>query len=164
MNRMIVRKNLTRSFARIVPFLVVGAFALDGSARAEPVRTNYSTVDLVSEQASLPVDGGTVTVGLYIAPNPTWHAYWINPGDAGLPATVRWNLPDGFLASELQFPAPHVIPFGEMVTYGFEEPILLLADIAVSRDRRATRWICKARRAGSSVTTNCASRKRLRSH
>lgn len=132
MNRMIVRKNLTRSFARIVPFLVVGAFALDGSARAEPVRTNYSTVDLVSEQASLPVDGGTVTVGLYIAPNPTWHAYWINPGDAGLPATVRWNLPDGFLASELQFPAPHVIPFGEMVTYGFEEPILLLADIAVS--------------------------------
>ena len=132
MNRMIVTKNLMRSFARIVPFLAVGAFALDGSAGAEPVRTNYSTVDLVSEQASLPVDGGTVTVGLYIAPNPTWHAYWINPGDAGLPATVRWNLPDGFSASELQFPAPHVIPFGEMVTYGFEEPILLLADIAVS--------------------------------
>ena len=129
---MIVGKNLKRSFVRLAPFLVVGTLALDGSVRAEPVRTNYSTVDLVAEQASLPVEGGTVTVGLYIAPNPTWHAYWINPGDAGLAANVRWSLPDGFSASELQFPAPHVIPFGEMVTYGYEEPILLLADIAVS--------------------------------
>ena len=128
---MIPRKSLTRSFVRIVPFLVVAGFAFDGSVRAEPVRTNYSTVDLVAEQATLPVEGGTVTLGLHIAPDPTWHAYWINPGDAGLPASMRWSLPEGIEASELQFPGPHVIPFGDMVTYGFDEPILLLTDLEV---------------------------------
>ena len=99
--------------------------------RAEPVRTNYSTVELLAEQASMPADGGTVTIGLRLEPAPTWHVYWINPGDAGLPATMRWDLPAEFSASELQFPAPHVIPFGDLVTYGFDEPILLLAEIAV---------------------------------
>ena len=130
MNWMIV-KRLKRSFVRIMPVLVATGFALGGSVHAEPVRTNYSTVDLVAEQASLPAAGGTVTVGLHIAPDPTWHAYWINPGDAGLPASMRWSLPEGFEASELQFPGPHVIPFGDMITYGFDEPILLLADIDV---------------------------------
>ena len=130
MNWMIV-KRLKRSFGRIMPVVVAAGVAIGGSVQAEPFRTNYSTVDLVAEQASLPAGGGTVTVGLYIAPDPTWHAYWINPGDAGLPASLRWDLPEGFEASELQFPGPHVIPFGDMITYGFDEPILLLADLDV---------------------------------
>ena len=125
------RKNPAHPRAWIAPFLIAVGLPLGESARAEPVRTNYSTVELIAEQASIPANGGTVTIGLRLAPDPTWHAYWINPGDAGLPATMRWNLPAGFSASDLQFPAPHVIPFGELVTYGFDEPILLLSDIAV---------------------------------
>ena len=111
--------------------LIVCGFAFDVSVWGDPVRTNYSRAELVAEQASIPVDGGIVTLGLHIAPDPTWHAYWINPGDAGLAVTMRWSLPEGFSASALQFPAPHVIPFGELVTYGFDEPILLLSEIAV---------------------------------
>ena len=126
------RKNPARPRrAWLVAVLIAVGLPLGESARAEPLRTNYSTVDLIAAQASVPVDGGTVTVGLRIAPEPTWHVYWINPGDAGLPATMRWNLPAGFSASELQFPAPHVIPFGELVTYGFDEPILLLSEVAI---------------------------------
>ena len=106
--------------------LVVGA-----PATAEPLKTAYSRVDLIAEQAALPADGGEVTLGLYIEPDPNWHAYWVNPGDAGLPATVRWHLPDGFSASELQFPVPHLIPFGELITYGFDEPVLLLSEVTV---------------------------------
>ena len=136
MNFATVWNALQRPSAWVMPVLVFGAFSLVKSAVAEPVRTNYSTVELVSEQASMPADGGTVTVGLRLEPDPTWHAYWINPGDAGLAATVRWSLPDGFSASELQFPAPHVIPFVDMITYGFDEPILLLADITVPAGQR----------------------------
>ena len=29
------------------------------------------------------------------APNPGWHGYWLNPGDAGLPMDVQWQLPRG---------------------------------------------------------------------
>ena len=136
MNFTTVCNNLRRPSAWVIAVLSFGAFSLAGSAVAEPVRTNYSSVELVAEQSSMPVDGGTVTVGLRLEPDPTWHAYWINPGDAGLAATMRWSLPDGFSASELQFPAPHVIPFVDMITYGFDEPILLLSDITVPAGQR----------------------------
>ena len=105
--------------------------ALAGTAWAEPVKTRYSTVELIAEQASLPAAGGIVGAGFRLQPSPGWHAYWLNPGDAGLPATLRWTLPDGFSAAEPRFPVPHLIPFGDLVTYGFDEPILLLVDVAV---------------------------------
>ncbi|MXY56908.1 MAG: hypothetical protein F4Y41_11010, partial [Gammaproteobacteria bacterium] len=53
------------------------------------------------------------------------------PGDAGKEVSIRWSLPEGFDAGELQYPAPHVIPFDIFNTYGFDEAILLLADITV---------------------------------
>jgi len=94
-------------------------------------RTEYSTVDLIAETASLPADGGAITLGIYLKPDPKWHAYWINPGDAGKEVSIRWTLPEGFEAGELQYPAPHVIPFDIFNTYGFDEAILLLADVTV---------------------------------
>ena len=100
-------------------------------AFAEAVRTAHSTVELVAEQASLPADGGVVTLGLHLRPNAGWHAYWRNPGDAGKEPSMRWRLPEGFEAGALRFPTPHLIPFGEFNTYGFNGPILLLADMQV---------------------------------
>ena len=47
------------------------------------------------------------------------------------PATIRWSLPEGFEAGELQFPSPHIIPFVDLITYGFDESILLLNNIVV---------------------------------
>ena len=131
MNSTSLGEDLKALARRAMALLIVCGFAFDVSVWGDPVRTNYSRAELVAEQASIPVDGGIVTLGLHIAPDPTWHAYWINPGDAGLAVTMRWSLPEGFSASALQFPAPHVIPFGELVTYGFDEPILLLSEIAV---------------------------------
>ena len=110
---------------------VIAGLTFGGSSIAAPITTAYSTVDLIAEQASLPADGGTVTVGLYLEPNPGWHAYWRNPGDAGLAPAIRWNLPETFEAAPLQFPVPHVLPFIDLITYAFEEPILLLSDVTV---------------------------------
>lgn len=104
---------------------------LAGASQAAPIQTQYSTVDLIAESATLPADGGTVTVGFYLKPNPTWHAYWKNPGDAGKEPTLDWTLPDGFEVSEFAFPAPHLLPFGGLKTYGFEEEIMLLAELVV---------------------------------
>ena len=132
MNSTSLGEDLKALARRAMALLIVCGFAFGVSVWADAVRTNYSRAELVAEHASIPADGGVVTVGLAIAPDPTWHAYWINPGDAGLAVTMRWSLPEGFSASELQFPAPHVIPFGELVTYGFDEPIMLLSEIAVA--------------------------------
>lgn len=114
--------------------LPAAALLLAGTALATPVTTEHSTVELIVERASLPAVGGTVGVGLRLAPDPGWHAYWLNPGDAGLAPTLRWTLPEDFAASEPRFPAPHAIPFGDLMTYGFDEPILLLVDIETPPD------------------------------
>lgn len=128
-----MRKTATTSFGRTAGGWLFWAatVAAVGSAWAQPVDTRYSTVELIAEQSSLPAEGGTLSAGFRLQPKPGWHAYWMNPGDAGLPATLRWTLPEGFSAAEPRFPVPHLIPFGDLVTYGFNESILLLVDIAV---------------------------------
>ena len=98
---------------------------------ANPIKTEYTTVALMIEQETLPVDGGTVTVGLHLEPIPKWHTYWKNPGDAGLKPSVNWDLPEGFSISEFSFPTPHLLPFGELITYGYEKDVLLLAELEV---------------------------------
>ena len=111
--------------------LVLAALGLSPVVDAAAQKTKYSTIDLVAEQSSIPADGGSVTVGFYIDPDATWHAYWSNPGDAGMEPSIRWELPEGFEASAFEFPTPHLLPFGELNTYGFEEPILLLAEVSI---------------------------------
>lgn len=66
-------------------------------------------------------------VGIRYQLEPGWHIYWQNSGDAGAAPSVAWKLPEGFTASELQFPVPksHVSP-GDIVTNVLKgEPILL---------------------------------------
>ncbi len=102
-----------------------------GIAKSEPQKTQYSTVDLLAGQDALPVEGGTATLALMLSPDAGWHAYWKNPGDAGRAPKIKWTLPGGFSAAPFRFPAPHLIPFGEMNTYGYDEPLFLLAEVNV---------------------------------
>ena len=112
-------------------FCAILAVSLAASMAAAPQTTSYSEIDLVAEQATIPADGGRITLGLALAPKPGWHAYWLNPGDAGKAPEVDWQLPDGWQASALQFPPPHAIPFHDFMTYGYHDSVMLLADIDV---------------------------------
>ena len=59
-----------------------------------------------------------------------WHVYWRNPGDAGLPTSVRWTLPDGFTAGPLRWPVPQRFEQpGGVVGYGYEDAVLLSATV-----------------------------------
>lgn len=58
-----------------------------------------------------------------------WHAYWKNPGDAGMAPSIRWTLPDGFTADEAQFSYPKRFTADDLVGFGYEEEVLLLSKI-----------------------------------
>ena len=59
-----------------------------------------------------------------------WHVYWHNPGDAGLPTSVRWTLPDGFTAGPLRWPVPERFEQpGGVVGYGYDDTLLLAATV-----------------------------------
>ncbi len=88
---------------------------------------------LVSEVSGLPV-GGEVWVGLRQKIPPGWHTYWRNPGDSGEPTHIEWQLPDGFSAGEIQWPAPHRLPYGPLVNFGYKDEVLLLTRIKAPAD------------------------------
>lgn len=85
---------------------------------------------LVAENQAI-VSGQTLTVGLHQSIRPGWHTYWVNPGDSGLPTSIDWQLPQGFSAGEIAWPAPERIPFGPLVSYGYSKEILLPITITV---------------------------------
>ena len=99
------------------------------SAQAAPVKTAHTQVELLADVSSVQ-PGQPFTVGLSLAPDPGWHTYWINPGDAGKPAELRWDAPEGLEFGNLAFPAPGFVPFMGMMSYGYNEPTLLLVDVA----------------------------------
>jgi thiol:disulfide interchange protein DsbD len=72
---------------------------------------------------------GKITVGLHVVLAPGWYIYWLNPGDAGLAPEVRWELPAGFTAGKLLFPAPQRFVHGDIVTYGYFDETLILCAI-----------------------------------
>ncbi|MBV7256978.1 thioredoxin family protein [Pacificimonas sp. WHA3] len=117
-------------------FLMAMLFGAIGThaATAQEMKTSLSTVELVSEQSTVPSQGGEITLGFRLTPDEGWHAYWTNPGDAGLAVEIEWDLPSGFSAAPLEFPTPHVIPFGPLITYGYNEGILVLSRIKIPSD------------------------------
>ncbi len=115
-----------------------------GFAQAAPVRTGHTQAELLAEAESVRL-GQTFTVGLSLMPDPGWHTYWINPGDAGKPAQVRWDAPEGLEFGELAFPAPGFVPFMGMMSYGYNAPTLLLADVAQTAPPTAGTLSIKAR-------------------
>ena len=40
--------------------------------------------------------GDTVMAGVDLKLEPGWHTYWKNPGAAGMPTRIEWQLPPGF--------------------------------------------------------------------
>jgi DsbC/DsbD-like thiol-disulfide interchange protein len=106
------------------------ALALHASALelASPVKAS-----LWSERDGI-APGQQFTLGLRLLHKPGWHSYWIVPGDAGLPTKLSWRLPPGIRAGPIQWPAPHRLPVGPLVDYGYEGDTLLLIDLQAAPD------------------------------
>ena len=107
--------------------------AMAGTVAAAPVKTQHVEAELVPERTAF-VPGQTTTVALRLRMADGWHTYWQNPGDSGLPTTLAWTLPAGVTAGPIQWPAPHALPSGPLVNYGYDGEVLLLADVAVPRE------------------------------
>lgn len=74
--------------------------------------------------------GKPFTVGLLLQMAPGWHTYWKFPGDAGLPTEIKWTLPAGWTAGDIQWPIPlKTDDPGDIQTYGYQDEVLLTQEI-----------------------------------
>ena len=97
-------------------------------AAAAPVRDHHVVAELVPEQDAI-VPGKTLTVCFNIKHDDKWHTYWKNPGIAGVPIKLDWDLPEGFEAGPIQWARPQRVKMAIYNTFGYEGEVTLLIDI-----------------------------------
>jgi thiol:disulfide interchange protein len=80
--------------------------------------------------------GDTIWAGLKMDMPATWHVYWRNGGDAGIPVQITWNLPDGVSAGEIRWPIPEkeVDKAGDtsLITYIYTHQVVLLTPLKLA--------------------------------
>ncbi len=114
---------------RLCFFLLLGWWvAGSGALRADTKVVGPVEVALIAEVEQV-VPGQTLYVGLDFKLEPHWHLYWKNPGASGLPVEIEWQLPEGFSAGEIQWPAPERIELAGLMNYGYEGTVTLMVPI-----------------------------------
>jgi thiol:disulfide interchange protein DsbD len=100
-----------------------------GLAQAKPVRNGAVEAELVPAVTSVQ-PGQAFEVAVRLAHDAHWHSYWINPG-TGLPTTVKWTLPPGWQAGNIQWPVPHVLTDagGGIIGNGYDGEVFLLITV-----------------------------------
>ena len=82
-------------------------------------------------ESTQPAAGSEVTLALDTRPQPGWHGYWENPGDAGFPAKLDWTLPKGATVSPPTYPMPGTLLVVGLMNYVFEAPYAPLVTLKV---------------------------------
>ncbi|HET6524142.1 protein-disulfide reductase DsbD family protein [Sphingopyxis sp.] len=107
--------------------LILAAF---GPAHAQ---STHIQPKLVAESAA-PAPGGATTLALTMAPDKTWHGYWVNGGDAGFGLSVEWNAPEGVTIAPFRYPVPDALILFGMMNHVYEHPYALLAEVRVDKN------------------------------
>ena len=113
---------------------LLAALAWGGAARADlppPAgAAPHLAIRLLAETPQ-PAAGSEVTLALDTRPQPGWHGYWENPGDAGFPAKLDWTLPKGVAASAPAYPMPGTLIVAGLMNYVFEAPYAPLVTLKI---------------------------------
>lgn len=109
--------------ALLLLFLALPASAQLGTGQA------HIRPELIAEGPAQP--GGEVELALLMTPDEGWHGYWHNPGDAGQPMTVDWQLPEGASVGPLRYPVPTRLTIAGLMNYVFKGPYAVLVRLKV---------------------------------
>lgn len=82
--------------------------------------------------------GETIWAGLKMEIPTSWHVYWRNGGDAGIPVSITWDLPNGTTAGNINWPLPEkeIDKAGDssLVTYIYTREVVLLTPIKLAEN------------------------------
>ena len=100
-----------------------------------PARAGHVEASLVSARAAAR-PGESFSAGLKLDLKDGWHVYWRNPGDAGLAPTLNWQLPAGWSAAPLLWPAPVRLEAPPLTNFGYSGQVILPLTLSVPEDAR----------------------------
>lgn len=88
----------------------------------------HTTLTLLANTGTV-ARGQTFLAALQFKMEKGWHVYWRNPGDSGEPPKIQWQMPAGFHAGAMEWPAPEKLTSPSIVDYGYENEVLLLVPV-----------------------------------
>jgi thiol:disulfide interchange protein DsbD len=97
---------------------------------------NHTQVKLILS-ADTAKPGDTILAGVDLKMEPGWHTYWKNPGDAGMATEIKWQLPPGISAGEIQWSLPEKFPPVEVTTYGYTNEVMLIVPLTLASNLSA---------------------------
>ncbi|WHU02761.1 protein-disulfide reductase DsbD domain-containing protein [Sphingomonas sp. NIBR02145] len=106
-----------------------------GVAIAQAPGEQHVKIALLAE-SDHPAPGSEVTLAFASVPEKGWHAYWLNPGDAGLPARAEWTLPKGATTGEFRYPVPQRLTIAGLMNYVYEGPFAPLVTLKIPADAK----------------------------
>ena len=124
--------------ARMIPFLLM-LFCAAGIAHAQPAApaTPQNVRASIDTEARSPAPGDLVTVGIIMDPKPGWHDYWVNPGDAGTPLELAWQLPAGVTAGAVRAPVPGTLMVSGFMNHIYKARHAFMVDVQIPGSARA---------------------------
>lgn len=117
---------------------LAGLAALSGTAAAQQSLPTASTsggrthiTASLQAETTRPAAGKSITLAFVMDPEPGWHGYWLNPGDAGKPLDPRWSLPQGVSAGPLRYPVPQTLLVAGLMNHVYEGRYAVLSELHV---------------------------------
>ena len=118
--------------ARFLPLLAAICAllaALVPSVAAAQERSNHIAARLVAEGPFKP--GQRQWLAIAFEPEPGWHGYWLNPGDAGYGMELDWQLPPKWDVMATDYPVPQRLVIGGLMNHVYEGPYAVLTELWV---------------------------------
>jgi len=98
-------------------------FATACTIASAGVRSGQAEADWLATSKTYTA-GKPVHTGIRLVMDEHWHTYWANPGEAGMKISLKWELPEGWTAGEVQYPLPKRFMTGELAGFGYEGTVV----------------------------------------
>ena len=127
-----------RRFVTALLHLLALLMALPAAAQELPAvapRPTHIKAEVITERSSV-APGGTVWLAVRMRPEPGWHGYWLNPGDAGLGLDLSLSddrFKPWYALGNPLYPVPHTLLVQGLMNHVYEGEYVVLIPMTVSK-------------------------------
>jgi len=105
-----------------------GSLNTDTNSSLLPNKNPAVTARLIANTKAI-IPGQPFKLGIELTMKPGWHTYYKDPGDAGMPTKIVWQLPTGFENNSLYWVKPTKFNEGGIITYGYTNKTLIATEV-----------------------------------
>jgi DsbC/DsbD-like thiol-disulfide interchange protein len=113
---------LLQSLAMIRSILLLACLLPVSNAGAQG--KGHASASWIAEKGDIAA-GSPIRTVIRMTVDEGWHTYWKNPGEVGIPISLKADLPEGWKLGEIEYPVPHRITTEGLTSFCLEGEVLL---------------------------------------